>query len=203
MLKFSTFSGGVHPRGNKNTHFYPTVRLDQFKTLRIPMSMHIGPPCECIVKAGEHVEVGQKIGEPTAAMAVPIHSSVSGTVKAVRREVASNGRSMDVVEIESDMQYTRHESVMPPIITDRDSFIQALRESGLVGLGGAGFPTYMKMQPPPDKQPDVLLINAAECEPYITADFRQCAEHPDEIIDGIMQVMKIYADRAGNNRCRG
>lgn len=190
MLKFSTFSGGVHPRGNKNTHFYPTVRLDQFKTLRIPMSMHIGPPCECIVKAGEHVEVGQKIGEPTAAMAVPIHSSVSGTVKAVRREVASNGRSMDVVEIESDMQYTRHESVIPPIITDRDSFIQALRESGLVGLGGAGFPTYMKMQPPPDKQPDVLLINAAECEPYITADFRQCAEHPDEIIDGIMQVMK-------------
>jgi electron transport complex protein RnfC len=123
-------------------------------------------------------------------MAVPIHSSVSGTVKQVRREVASNGRSMEVVEIESDLKYTWHDSIKPPTITDQASFIQAIRDSGLVGLGGAGFPTYMKLQPPPGKEPDVLLINAAECEPYITADFRQCAEHPDEIIDGTMQVMK-------------
>ncbi|MDD3196785.1 MAG: electron transport complex subunit RsxC [Eubacteriales bacterium] len=190
MLKFSTFSGGVHPKGNKNTHFYPTVRLDQFTKLRIPMSMHLGPPCECIVKPGDYVQVGQLIGNPTAAMAVPIHSSVSGTVKQVRREVASNGRSMEVVEIESDLKYTWHDSIKPPTITDQASFIQAIRDSGLVGLGGAGFPTYMKLQPPPGKEPDVLLINAAECEPYITADFRQCAEHPDEIIDGTMQVMK-------------
>lgn len=190
MLKFSTFSGGVHPKGNKNTHFYPTVRLDRFKTLRIPMSMHIGPPCKCLVKIGDPVRVGQIIGEPTSAMAVPIHSSVSGIVRAIRREVASNGRSMEVVEIESDLQYTLDESIRPPVVDDKDDFVKALRDSGLVGLGGAGFPTYMKMQPPPGKEPDVLLINAAECEPYITADFRQCAEHPDEIIDGIMQVMK-------------
>ena len=100
---------------------------------------------------------------------------------------------MDVVEIESDGFYTIHESIQPPEVTDKASFIKALRDSGLVGLGGAGFPTHMKMQPPAGKEPDTLVINAAECEPYITADFRQCAEHPDEIIAGIMEVMK-YMD---------
>lgn len=193
MFKMNRFAGGVHPRGNKNTHFYPTVRLDQFKTIRIPMSMHVGPPCTCIVKVGDAVKAGEMIGRPDAPIAVPIHSSVSGTVKSVHREVASTGRSMDVVEIESDGLYTIHESVQPPEVTDKASFVKALRDSGLVGLGGAGFPTHMKMQPPAGKEPDTLVINAAECEPYITADFRQCAEHPDEIIAGIMEVMK-YMD---------
>ena len=190
MFKLTKFSGGVHPRGNKNTHFYPTARLDEFKTIRIPMSMHLGPPCTCIVKVDDLVQVGQMIGRADAVMAVPIHSSVSGIVKSVHREVASSGRGMDVVEIESDGLYTVHESIRPPVVTDKASFVQALRESGLVGLGGAGFPTYMKMQPPEGKEPNMLVINAAECEPYITADFRQCAEHPDEIIAGIMEVMK-------------
>jgi len=190
VFRFSRFSGGVHPRGNKNTHFYPTIRLDQFKTIRIPMSMHIGPPCVCTVKPGDTVEIGQVIGRAEAPMAVPIHASVSGTVLSVKKEVASSGRTVDVVEIESDGRHQVHESVRPPVINNKADFIQAVRDSGLVGLGGAGFPTYMKLQPPPGKEPDMLLINAAECEPYITSDFRQCAEHPDEIIDGIMQVMK-------------
>lgn len=124
-------------------------------------------------------------------MSVPIHSSVSGVVTSVRKEVASTGQSVEVVEIESDLQYTRHESVKPPVVTDRKSFINAIRESGLVGLGGAAFPTYVKLSPPPGKEPQVLIVNAAECEPYITADFRQCMEHPDEIIDGILEVMKF------------
>lgn len=189
MFKLGHFSGGVHPKGNKNTHFYPTRRLDDFPVVRIPMSMHIGPPCTCVVKPGDQVLVGQVIGEADTPMAVPIHSSVSGTVKSTQREVASNGRSMTVVTIESDGEYTMHPDIRPPVVENRDDFIRALRESGLVGLGGAGFPTHMKMKPPPGKEPDVLVINAAECEPYITADFRQCAEHPDEIIDGIMKVM--------------
>ncbi len=191
MFRFTHFSGGVHPRGNKNTHFYPTIRLDQFKVVRIPMSMHIGPPCVCIVKPGDAVAIGQVIGRAEAPLAVPIHASVSGTVRSVHKEVASSGRSVEVVEIESDGRGTIHAGVQPPVVTNRSEFIQAVRDSGLVGLGGAGFPTYMKMQPPPGKEPDILVINAAECEPYVTADFRQCAEHPDEIIDGIMQVMKF------------
>lgn len=189
MFRFAHFSGGVHPRGNKNTHFYPTVRLDDFKTIRIPMSMHIGPPCTPTVKPGDFVKVGQLIGEASGPMAVPIHSSVSGTVKSIHKAVAAGGRSVEVIEIESDGLYTRHEAIAPPQVTDKESFIQALRDSGLVGLGGAGFPTHMKLKIPEGKTADYLVINAAECEPYITADFRQCAEHPDEIIDGIMQVM--------------
>jgi len=190
MARFNRFSGGVHPKGNKNTHFNPTVRLDNFKTIRIPMSMHIGAPCTCLVKAGDPVLVGQMIGAAEQPMSVPIHSSVSGVVTAVRREVASTGRSVEVVEIESDGKYTWHESIKPPVVTDRKSFINAIRDSGLVGLGGAAFPTYVKLSPPPGKEPKTLIVNAAECEPYITADFRQCMEHPDEIVDGVLEVMK-------------
>lgn len=189
MFKLGHFSGGVHPKGNKNTHFYPTTRLDNFQSIRIPMSMHIGPPCVCTVKPGDKVMVGQVIGRADAPMAVPIHASVSGEVTSVHKEVASSGLSVEVVVIESDGKGTQHPEVKPPQIKSREDFIGALRESGLVGLGGAGFPTFMKMRPPQGKEPDILVINAAECEPYITADFRQCAEHPDEIIDGIMQVM--------------
>lgn len=190
MERYKRFAGGVHPKGNKNTHFNPTVRLDNFKTIRLPMSMHIGPPCTCLVKPGDTVLVGQLIGQAEQPMSVPVHSSASGVVKAVRKEVAATGRSVEVVEIESDLKYTWHESVKPPVVTDRKSFVEAIRNSGLVGLGGAAFPTHVKLSPPPGKDPKVLIVNAAECEPYITADFRQCMEHPDEIVEGILLVMK-------------
>ncbi len=193
MARYNRFSGGVHPKGNKNTHFNPTIRLDDFKTIKIPMSMHIGAPCTCLVKAGDKVAVGQLIGAAEKFMSAPIHSSVSGVVKSVRKEVASDGRTMEVVEIESDGQYTWHESVKPPVVTDRKSFVAAIRDSGLVGLGGAAFPTHVKLSPPPGKEPRLLIVNAAECEPYISADFRQCMEHPDEIVDGVLTVLK-YLD---------
>lgn len=193
MLNMRHFSGGVHPKGMKSTHFSPTVTLDSFTTVRIPMSMHVGPPCTCVVKPGDAVRVGQLIGRADAPMAVPIHASVSGVVKEVLKEVASGGRSVEVVVITSDGRNEVFEGLQPPMVGNRAEFVQAVRDSGLVGLGGAGFPTYVKMQPPPGKEPDTLLINAAECEPYVTSDFRQCVEHPAEIIDGIRLVMK-YMD---------
>lgn len=190
MLNPTRFFGGVHPKGNKNTHFFPTIHLDDFKQVRIPMIMHLGPPCTCVVKAGDLVQIGQVIGEPAGPMTVPIHASVSGKVTAVRKEVGSTGRPVEVVVIESDGLHTVHPSVNPPGVYTREAFVQAVRDSGLVGLGGAGFPTYLKMQPPAGKEPDTLVINAAECEPYITSDFRMVIEHPDEIIEGILLVMK-------------
>jgi len=190
MIRLGHFAGGVHPKSHKNTDSKPTVHLDDFKEIHIPMSMHIGPPCTPVVKAGDLVKVGQPIGEASGSMAVPIHSSVSGKVIAIRKEISSTGHSVEVVLIESDGLYTRDESIVPPDVTDKESFLAALRESGLVGLGGAGFPTHMKLRIPEGKKVDYLLINAAECEPYITTDFRQCAEHPDEIIQGINLVMK-------------
>ena len=190
MSFLRSFSGGVHPAGNKNTEQYPTVRLEAFDKVEIPMSMHIGIPCRCIVKPGDHVKVGQLIGEAGGYLSAPIHASISGTVKSVSQKVASSGRSLEVVEIESDGLHEKFEGIHPPVVQTREDFIAAIRDSGLVGLGGAGFPTHVKLSPPPDKRPDILLINAAECEPYITADYRQTVEHPDEIIDGILQVMK-------------
>lgn len=189
MRHISHFSGGVHPKENKNTHFQQPKQLNDFKTVRIPMSMHVGPPCSCVVQKGDSVKIGQVIGESTGALAVPIHASISGTVTSVVKEVASSGRSVEIVVIESDGQMLLDETLSPPVVTDKASFIGALKASGLVGLGGAGFPTHMKMQPPAGKEPDVLVINAAECEPYISVDFRQCVEHPDEIIEGIRHVM--------------
>ncbi len=190
MSFLRAFSGGVHPAGNKNTEQYPTVRLEAFDKVEIPMSMHIGAPCRCIVKPGDAVKVGQLIGEAVGYLSAPIHASISGTVQSVSNKVAASGRSIEVVEIASDGQYTPHEDIRPPEVASREDFVAAIRASGLVGLGGAGFPTHVKLAPPADKQPDTLLINAAECEPYITADYRQTVEHPDEIIDGILQVMK-------------
>jgi Na+-translocating ferredoxin:NAD+ oxidoreductase subunit C len=190
MLRLQRFRRGIHPPENKNTMDYPTVRLDSFRMVQIPMSMHIGVPCEVLVKPGDEVKVGQLIGDSQAFMSAPIHSSVSGTVLAVRKVVASSGVSVEVVEIESDGQFTPHESVVPPVVNDRQSFVDAIHRSGLVGLGGAGFPTHVKLCPPAGKEPDLLVINAAECEPYITSDYRQCLEHPDEIIGGILDVMK-------------
>lgn len=187
---FNAFSGGVHPAGNKNTEQYPTVRLVDFDKVEIPMSMHIGIPCRCVVSPGDEVKIGQMIGEAGGYLSAPIHASISGTVKSVAHRVAASGRKLEVVEIESDGRHEPFEEITPPVVETREDFIQAIRDSGLVGLGGAGFPTHVKLSPPPNKQPDVLLINAAECEPYITADYRQTVEHPDEIIDGILQVMK-------------
>ncbi len=193
MFRPGRFSGGVHPKSHKNTDAYPTVHLDDFTQIRLPMSMHVGPPCTPVVKVGDRVKVGQLVGRATGPLAVPIHSSVSGQVTAIRWETFVDGRSVEVVQIESDGLYSHAESVLPPIVTDRESFLQALQDSGLVGLGGAGFPTHRKLRIPEGKQVEYLLINAAECEPYITADFRQCAEHPDEIIAGIALVMRYLA----------
>jgi len=190
VSRLTHFAGGVHPRGNKNTKDLPSARLDQFKTVRMPMIMHNGPPSVCLVKAGDQVEIGQLIGGAESPMAAPIHASVSGRVRSVGDEVASSGQMMTVVTIDSDGKGTVHASAVPPAVGSREDFIRAVRDSGLVGLGGAGFPTYLKMKPPAGKEPDTLVINAAECEPYVTSDFRLCVEHPDEIIEGIGQVMR-------------
>lgn len=193
MFRSSAFSGGVHPRSNKNTESCQTLLLDTFKTIRMPMLLHNGAPSVCLVKAGDKVEIGQLIGRADSPMAVPIHASVSGTVRSVGEEVASNGQLNTVVTIDSDGLGTIHPDIRPPLIESRADFIKAIRESGLVGLGGAGFPTYLKLQPPAGKEPDTLVINAAECEPYVTSDNRLCLEHPEEIIRGIRQVMKQMA----------
>ena len=178
---------GVKLAHHKNTANTASQPLPLPKRVRIPMSMHIGAPCSPLVKVRDSICVGQKIGDTDAFMAAPIHSGVSGTVKAVSDFRMSNGRTCKCVEIETDGLQTVADTVQPPAISSKEDFLHAIRESGLVGMGGASFPTHVKLAP--KQTVDTLCINAAECEPYITSDNRQMVEHPEEVIDGIQQVL--------------
>lgn len=180
---------GVHPYASKNTAGAPVQVLNKIPQVRIPMNMQIGPGCKCMVKRGETVTVGQMIGEPNSPMTVPIHSSVSGEVLEVVKELQSNGQECDVVVIKNDNRFRKDPELAPPVVESFDDFIAAVRASGLVGLGGAGFPTHFKLNPPPDKPIDTLLINGMECEPYITTDDYQARAYAEQIIRGIVLVL--------------
>lgn len=184
------FKGGIHAPHRKNTAASSTLEMPTPKKVYIPMVQHIGAACLPIVKKGDKVEVGQLIGNSDAFVSAPIHASVSGTVTAVEVMVTYGNRPVTTVVIESDGQQTIHDSVVPPVIQSKEDFVKAIRSSGLTGLGGAGFPAHVKLMPPKDKEVDTLIINAAECEPYITSDHRECIENTESIIDGIRLVMK-------------
>lgn len=182
--------GGVHAEYRKNTSQAKEVILPTPARVSIPMRMHIGAPCVPTVSVGEIVEVGQLIADSKAAVSAPIHASVSGKVKAIK-EVPSpaDGSLMQVIEIESDGEMRPWSGIKKPEITSKDEFIAAVRASGLVGLGGAGFPTHFKLNVKPG-QVDILVANGAECEPYITTD-QQVMEHSTELmLDGILEVMR-------------
>ena len=182
---------GIKLRHDKHTKNCETVDFPLPKSVVVPMSQHMGAPCECIVKKGDTVTVGQKIGDTAAFMSAPIHSPVSGTVTDVSDFLLSNGATCKAVTIETDGNQTVCEEISPPEITDRQSLIAAVRESGLTGLGGAGFPTHIKLNYDFLKTPiDTLVINAAECEPYITSDYRELMESPTDVIEGILMVQK-------------
>lgn len=182
---------GIKLRHNKNTRNCETADFPLPKSVVIPMSQHMGAPCKCIVKKGDTVTVGQKIGDTDAFMSAPVHSSVSGTVIGIDDFLLANGAVCEAAVIETDGLQTVCPDITPPEITDKQSLIAAVRESGLTGLGGAGFPTHIKLNYDAVKTPiDTLVINAAECEPYITSDYRELIERPTDIIEGILLVQK-------------
>ncbi len=160
---------GIHVPHRKKTQDKPVRCINTPKTVTIPMSMHIGAPTKPIVKAGDAVKVGTKIAESGGVVSVPTFASVSGKVAKINNILAFNGREIGAIVIESDGEQSVDESISAPIIKDRDSLISAVRESGIVGLGGAGFPLHVKLNVDPSKI-DYLIINGAECEPYVTSD---------------------------------
>lgn len=180
---------GLKLNHRKNTEDSATIDFPVPAKVKIPMSMNMGAPCIPLVKVGDTVTVGQKIGDTDAPFSVPVHSSVSGKVTALSDYQTVGGAVCKAVEIETDGMQTVSDEVKPPQITDKESFLKAVRESGSCGLGGAGFPTHIKLNP---KQAiDTLVINAAECEPYITADYREMIENADDIIGGVKLVMSM------------
>ncbi len=180
---------GIRLAHKKNTAGSAFIKLPVPEKVIIPMSMHMGVPCELVVKLKQQVSVGECIGTSEAHFSADIHASVSGTVTAISEYRRPDGSYCKAVEITSDGKQTPYAELKPPVYTNREEFLAAVRRSGAVGLGGAGFPTHFKLNPK-DKI-DVLIVNAAECEPYITSDDRTMQEKQREIIESIRRVMKI------------
>jgi len=191
--------GGVHPvEGKEPTEAKPLVRFPAPKTAVFPMSMHLGAPAVCCVNVGDHVKVGQMIGEASGFISAPIHSSISGTVIAIEdRPHATRGMCLSIV-VENDFKDELHESVKPNKSLDEltpAEIIEIVKNAGIVGMGGAGFPTYVKLNP--GKPIDAVLVNACECEPLLTADHRMLLEYADDIIFGLQAEMKTVAAPKG------
>ena len=180
----------VHVKHCKNTSQIPPQRIPTPKTVSIPMAMHIGAPARIIVKAGDSVKVGTLIGESGAGLSSPVYSSVSGTVKKIDEIIMIAGNNVPTVVIESDGEQALDESISPYKVNTKDEFLDAIRKSGIVGLGGAGFPTPVKLNADNSKV-DTLIINGAECEPYITSDTRTMLDRADEVAEGIAIVCKF------------
>ncbi len=183
--------GGVKVDHHKNTAECEVVRLPIPSKVVIPMQQHIGAPCEPVVKVGDEVAVGQVIGDTDKFVSAPIHASVSGKVTAVGDVKLPNGVMSKAVTIESDGEMRLWEGIEPPKVETKEDFIKAVRASGLVGLGGAGFPTHIKLNFPEDKNIDTLIINAAECEPFITVDYRECMENSWDILSSVYTLKDI------------
>ena len=162
---------GVHVPHRKNTDQLVPVSMPAPSTVTIPMSMHIGAPAKPVVKVGDLVKVGTLIAEAGGFVSAPIHASVSGKVTKITDYLLSSGTTVPAVVIESDGEMTPAETVIPPVVNSRESLLEAIRNSGVVGLGGAGFPTHVKFNVDPDRI-EYLVINGAECEPYVTSDTR-------------------------------
>ena len=190
-----SFFGGIHPEENK---FYAEeqkiLEFPEPDILVIPMSQHIGAPCKPLVKKNDLVKVGQKIGD-NQGLCVPVHASVSGKVKAVEMRPHTSGTTMTSVVIENDHLGTLHEDIKPRTQEEVDALtpeelIAIIREGGIVGMGGATFPTHVKLSGGIGKV-DTVIVNAGECEPYIVSDDRICQEYPKELISGLKIIMKI------------
>jgi electron transport complex protein RnfC len=188
------FRGGVHPDDRKaSTRHKPIEPLSPPRRLIYPLSMHIGAACTPLVKVGDKVTIGQKIGDSASPVSAPIHASVSGEIVAIEPYSSPDGTKIQSVIVENDGLDIMHESVRPYGSVEslpRDELFQIVRECGIVGAGGGGFPTHTKIKSAQDKT-DILIINGCECEPCLTGDHRLMLEAPEEIVGGVRILMKL------------
>ena len=199
---------GVHVPNRKNTAELAALRLPIPETVEIPMSMHIGAPAIPVVKPGDSVRVGQLIGKAGGFVSAPVYASVSGTVKKIGQQVGSGGKLMQTVVIAADGKQEPDPTLQPPKLETMQDFLDAVRASGMVGLGGAGFPTVVKLTVKNLEQVQAVIINGAECEPYITSDTRTMLDRSDELMEGarlvqhFLQVRRvIFAIEDNKPRC--
>lgn len=195
MTMLKTFpKGGVHPPSNKLSAACPVQGVPLPPEVIIPLGQHIGAPAKAIVKAGDKVKAGQCIAEAGGFVSAPVHSSVSGTVKKVDLFTDASGYKRPAVQIavegdEWEESVDRSDTLVTSIDCTPEEVIARIRQAGVVGMGGATFPLHVKLSVPPGKKAEILVVNAAECEPYLTCDHRLMLERPDEIVTGIRLLM--------------
>jgi len=188
-----TFKGGIYPPERKelSAECPITEAFPSSKTVTIPVTMG-GAPNEPVVKVGDVVAKGQVIAESKAFMGVPVHASVAGTVKKIVSHMVTANIDVPCIVIESDgSDHTAYMPVLDPFTCDHDAAVKRIKDAGIVGMGGASFPTHVKLCPPPGMKIDYVLLNAAECEPYLTIDYRTLKENAKKVIDGLAIVLKI------------
>ena len=187
MAELKTFRGGIHPPYNKELASGKAIRRAPVPSeVVIPLQQHIGAPNEPLVSPGDRVEVGQKIGAAEAFVSAPVHSSVAGTVREISEVANFTGARVKSVIIACDPEQPEfaRQPGKDPASLSADEIREIARAAGLVGMGGAAFPTHVKLTPPKDKPVDTVIINACECEPFLTCDHRQMLERTDDLLAG-------------------
>ncbi len=199
MAKF-TFVGGIHPYDGKDLSKDKPIRdILPASELVYPLSQHIGAPAKAIVEKGDRVLAGQKIAESGGFVSAPIHASVSGTVKAVEPRRVVSGDLVSSVVVENDGKYEEapHTPAGPMEEMTREEILAVIREAGIVGMGGAGFPTHVKLSPKAPEKIDYVIVNCAECEPYLTSDYRRMLEEPEKLIGGLKILLRLFDNAQG------
>lgn len=200
-MKLATFKGGIHPDDGKAlSKDFPIKEVNPKGELVYPMSQHIGAPAKPIVNVGDKVLVGQKIGEASGFVSANIVSSVSGTVKAIEPRLTVAGNYVTSIVIENDNEYTEVEGIGTPrdyTKLSKEEIRNIVKEAGIVGMGGAGFPNHIKITPKDDESIEYVIVNGAECEPYLTSDYRAMLERPERVIGGLKVMLSLFPNAQG------
>ena len=194
-----TFRGGIHPyEGKELSKDHPIEKYLPKGDLVYPLSQHIGAPSVPCVKKGDTVLAGQKIADAGGFVSVPLHASVSGTVKGIEKHLNATGSMVDCIVIENDQQYqeVEYQEARLEDLT-KEEILNRIKEGGVVGMGGAGFPTHVKLAPKDPSKIEYILVNGAECEPYITSDYRRMIEEPDKVVKGLQVILTLFDSAKG------
>lgn len=194
-----TFRGGIHPyEGKELSKDHPIEKYLPKGDLVYPLSQHIGAPSVPCVKKGDTVLAGQKIADAGGFVSVPLHASVSGTVKGIEKRLNATGSMVDCIVIENDQQYqeTEFQEARLEDLT-KEEILNRIKEGGVVGMGGAGFPTHVKLAPKDPSKIEYILVNGAECEPYITSDYRRMIEEPEKVVKGLQVILTLFDSAKG------
>ncbi|MGI6011027.1 MAG: electron transport complex subunit RsxC [Ruminococcus sp.] len=195
-----TFKGGIHPYDGKDlSKDKPIVPLNPKGDLVYPLSQHIGAPAKPVVQKGDHVLMGQMIAEAGGYVSAPIYASVSGTVKGIEPHLTTVGSVVDAVVIENDEKYETVEFQGAASLEDlsKEEILKRITDAGVVGMGGAGFPTHVKLSPKEPDKIEYILVNGAECEPYLTSDYRRMMEEPEKVVGGLKVILRLFDKAKG------